>query len=160
VKFYTDDQQLRTGVLLDARDGQIDLTDGRPSLGDRILDEAIVGMVEAHTRCETPGGKLWPELARSTVRKKHHAVIGIDTGRTHFLDPATWTNTSVLVRTIKAKECWVQFTKGDKRWGQCHGWQNGCGENNVPARQVMGWSTQAIQAVSELLKQAKFEADA
>jgi hypothetical protein len=158
MKFYTDDQRLRVGVYLDSRDGQIDLTAGRPSLGDQILDEVVFGMIDSHTRCQSPEGQPWPELAPSTVRRKHHQAIGIDTGKTHFLDPRTWTATNVVLRTVKERECYVEFSRSDKRWGQCHGWQNGVSENHVPARRVMGWTSEAIKAVSELLKDAQFRA--
>lgn len=154
MKFYTDDDRLRIGVLLDRREHpKVDLTaDG---LGDRILDAALLGMLDAHARTETPEGKPWPELARSTVRRKHHAAIGVDSGKTHFLDPWTWQR---LPRVINRRECWIEWPRSDKRWPQCHGWQNGNPTSSVPARRVMGWSTSAIQAVNDLLEEASFRA--
>jgi hypothetical protein len=152
-----DDDELVCGLELARGEAPgVDLTEGRPrSLGDQVLDALLRGMVSAHSRLQDPEGRPWAPLAPATVRRKHHRIIGLDTGRSRLLAPSTWAR---LPRAVQERECWVEFPRSDRRWGMVHGWQNGVSHNDMPPRRLMGWTPEALDAVEALIREATFAA--
>jgi hypothetical protein len=153
MRFVTDDATLRAGVTLDAEHRDLDLRNG---LGDELLDELVAGMLEAHSRAEAPDGTRWPPLRESTIHRKGHAVIGIATGKTHITDPETWTR---LPRRIERRAAWLYVSRGDRRYWQIHGWQNGVLRNNCPARPLLGWTRGAQSNATDLVRDAEHSID-
>jgi hypothetical protein len=155
MQFYTDDDNLRAGVRLNDRDHKdLDLTRG--GLGRQLLDCLIGGMLDAHACACAPDGTPWAPLRDSTVRRKGHSHIGIDSGRTHLLDPTTWTRD--ILRSVTSREAYIEFPRQDRRWGQVHGWQNGHPLTRVPARKLIGWTRAAQADAQQLLTEATFRA--
>lgn len=149
----TDDAELKVGIVLDREHPDVDLTQDR--LGEQCLDCAVAGILDAHTARCAPDGTPWAPLARSTVKRKKHAIIGIDTGKSHLLDPSTWTR---MDRSIKPREAWLIFPPGDARRDIVHGWQNGHELNDVKARPLLGWTEDAEEDAEALVKEADFRA--
>jgi hypothetical protein len=139
MRFVTDDDQLRCGLLLDTEDPRVDLTAG--GLGDDLLDALVQGILEAHVRRRAPEGDPWPALAARTVRRKGHSLIGVHSGRTHLLDPLRYLSGD---RQITPREAWWSVSTVDRQiWKITHGWQNGNERNHCPARRLIGWSPAA-----------------
>jgi hypothetical protein len=153
VRFITDDQALRVGVVLDHEHRDVDLTGDR--LGMRLLDALVLGMLDAHAAFRAPDGTPWPALARSTRRRKGHSLIGVHTGRTRITDPDLY---RAMPRQILEREAWWYVPRAHPRWPQLHGWQNGIPASHVPARRLLGWTRGAQDQARRLIRQAAFQA--
>jgi hypothetical protein len=116
MRFLCEHEELRVGLVLDDEPDAVDLTEDR--LGARILDALVAGMSDAHAACCAPDGTPWPPLARSTIQRKGHAVIGIASGRSHITDPDLY---RAMPRTIAAREAWWYVPRSHPRWPQMHG---------------------------------------
>jgi hypothetical protein len=154
MRFFRDDEELRVGLVLDDEPDDVDLTEDR--LGARILDALVVGMCDAHAASCAPDGTPWPSLARSTIRRKGHAVIGIARGRTHITDPNLY---RTMPRTIAARAAWWYVPRSHPRWPQMHGWQNGNPGVIMPARRLLGWTQGAKDLARQLIRAAVFQAE-
>jgi hypothetical protein len=147
MQFVTDDDELCLGVILDREHPDLDLS--RNDLGNRCLDLAVQGMVDAHRFASAPDGSPWAPLKRSTVRRKGHPVIGVETGRTGLLNPRLYQSAP---RDLTAREAWWIFPLGDTR-DIAAGWQRGTGRS--PARRLIGWTREAQDQARRLIAQAE-----
>lgn len=154
MRCVTDDDGLKVGVVLDTEHDQVDMTTGQ--LGDRLLDAAVQGMLDSHSRYRAPDGTPWAALKRSTVRRKKHAVIGVASGKSHLTDPDTYLSAP---RLVEAREAWWIFPPvPERRWKQAHGWQHGVDANRLPRRALLGWTAAAEELARRLVVQADFAA--
>ncbi len=86
MRFEVDVAELAVVLELETEPPGVDLA--RDGLGDGCLDAAVEGMLGSHRAQAAPDGTPWAPLAAATIRRKGHAVIGVQSGI--LLDPQRW----------------------------------------------------------------------
>jgi len=151
MRFLTDVGELAVVLELDTEPAAVDLT--RDGLGDACLDAAVEGMLASHAAQRAPDGAPWAPLKASTVRRKGHATIGVQSGI--FLDPRRWRMTP---RTITPRvAAWFYPTTrptGDGCDGHARAFHAGHPRTGSPARPILGWTAAAQATCRRLVAEA------
>ena len=141
---------LQLSLTLDREPQALDLT--RDSLGSRILEAAVEGMIQAHARQQAPDGRPWVALAPSTVRQKGHDQIGVRTGA--MLDPLLWLAGKHTVAPRRATWQHPAAATGGREKGKILGFHRGDPRRRQPPRPLLGWTARARDVAAALIQEA------
>jgi hypothetical protein len=153
VRLTTDHESLSVAIELDTEHPDVDLTEvyaGGQSLGDLLIDLAVLEMQTAVLSGRSPSGEAWQPNATSTKERKGHGLVGFKTGE--MLDPSHWEpgDRDVSPRSARWRYTGPAYARHFHQGNPSHG---------QPPRNLVGWSAQAEDLARQLVADASHRAD-